>query len=202
MFLRRQGYSRRFTFDVIYSALQKSLRRGDVKLSIEMGYEFQEYPNALKKRLIQNCTEDCPDLNLINDIYNTQPYLRLLIPFIPVICNHVKSHDGCYGMRIACEMDPLKEQPNLEKDHHDDLLTLLQKCYYHICQSEELKFINYFQHLYPKIDLVGIYEFINNNKTFLYMLCVWETSDFMHESYKIEPLNIEKNKLFDKNRAA
>ena len=58
MFLRRQGYSKRSTFDVFYSAFQKSLRRGDAELAIEIGYEFQEYPNA-----------NCPYLYLINNIY-------------------------------------------------------------------------------------------------------------------------------------
>ena len=198
MFLRRHGYSKRFTFDIIYSTLQKSLRRGDITLSIEMGYEFQEFPHILKKRLIQNCTEDCPDLNLINDIFNCPPDLQNLLSFIPVICKHVKCHDGCYGMRIACEMEPIKDPPILSKDHHDDLLTLLRKCFFHISSNEELKFILYFQRLYQSVDLFKIYQFIGENKTFLYMLCVWETTEFIHEKYEVEPIIFERNKIFDK----
>ena len=49
MFLRKYGSSGKYTFDIIYSALQKSLRRNDINLAMQMAYEFKEYPNALKK---------------------------------------------------------------------------------------------------------------------------------------------------------
>lgn len=197
MFLRYQGYSKRFSFDVIYSALQKSLRRGDEELAIEMGYEFIEYPNALKKRLIQNCSEDCPNLYLVNDIYNTPLDIGRLLSFIPVICKHIKNHDGCYGMRLACEKGPINEKPILG-ENHDDLMTLLRKCFYYITQHDELTFISFFQDLYPKIDLIQIYNFIGGNKTFLYMLCVWETIEYVHERYQIEPFNFDQKKVFKK----
>ncbi len=196
MFLRRQGYSKRFTFDVIYSAFQKSFRRGDVELAIEMGYEFQEYPNALKKRLIQNCTEDCPDLYLINNIYVTEPDIRKLMAFIPVICKHIKNHEGCYGMRIACEMEPINSKPNLG-ENCDDLLTLLRKCLYYLINDDIFTFISYFQQRYPHINLMKIYNYIGKHNTFLFMLCVWETRDYMHEKYKIEKFEFEENKIFD-----
>ena len=81
MFLRKHGSSGKYTFDVIYSALQKSLRRNYLELALEMAQEFKEYPNALKKRLIQNCTEDCPDMKLVLDIYNTPSELNELVKF-------------------------------------------------------------------------------------------------------------------------
>ena len=196
MFLRRQGYSQRFTFDVIYSCLQKSLRRGDEKLAIEMGYEFQDFPNALKKRLIQNCSEDCPNLYLINDIFNTSADLQQLMPCIPVICKHTKCHDGCYGIRLASEMKIIEEPPVLGPNH-DDLMTLLRKCFNYICRNEELIFISFFQKRYPMMNLEKIYKYIGGHYTFLYMLCVFETTDYMHEKYKVEKFNFENNKIFD-----
>lgn len=196
MFLRRQGYSKRFTFDVIYSALQKSLRRGNVELAIEMGYEFREFPNALKKRLIQNCSEDCPDLYLINDIFNTEADLSQLMPFIPVICNHMKCHDGCYGIRLASEMKLIDEAPILG-NNHDDLMTLLRKCFAYVSKNKQIEFISYFQKRYPTINLEKIFKYIGGHLTFLYMLCVWETTDYVHEKYKLEKFNFEEDKKFD-----
>lgn len=196
MFLSQTGYSKRFTFDVIYSALQKSLRRGNIQLAIEMGYEFAEHPNALKKRLIQNCTEDCPNLNLINDIFNTPPELSKLMPFIPAICKHVKNHDGCFGMRIACERDPIYEPPKFGLNH-DDLLTMLCKLLGHICQNDESTFITYFQKRCPMINLTKIYNFIDKHITFLYSLCVWESVEYINEKYELEPFDFDENKQFD-----
>ena len=198
MFLRKHGYSQRFTFDVIYSALQKSLRRGDEELSIEMGYEFQEFPNALKKRLIQNCSEDCPNLYLINEIFNTSADLHQLMPYIPVICKHKKCHDGCYGIRLASEMKAINEPPILG-ENHDDLMTLLRKCFSYICKNEELVFISFFQKRYPMINLEKIFKYIGCHLTFLYMLCVFETTDYMHEKYKVEKFHFDENKIFDQN---
>lgn len=196
MFLSQFGHSKRFTFDIIYSALQKSLRRGNLELAIEMGYEFIDYPNALKKRLIQNCTEDCPDLILINEIFNTPADLHKLMPFIPVICKHVKNHDGCFGMRVAIESKPISSPPKLGPNH-DDLLTMLRKLYAYICQKEELKFISFFQPKNPQISLSKIYTFIDKHVTFLYSLCVWETVDYVHEKYQLEPFDFDENKQFD-----
>ena len=109
MFLRRTGASGRFTFDVIYSCLQKSMRRGDETLAIEMGYEFREYPNALKKRLLQNCSEDCPDFNLMTEIYDTNSNLNDLMKFIPIVCRHIKCRDGLWLTRLAAEQPLLME---------------------------------------------------------------------------------------------
>ena len=196
MFLRNHGASGRFTFDVIYSCLQKSLRRGDDKLAIEMGYEFAEYPNALKKRLIQNCTEDCPDLDLIREIYETKPELRSLMPYIPVICRHTKTRDGIYGMRIASEMDYVMEPPDLEKD---DLMTMMRKCYTYVCRGAELEFIDCFQKKFNSVKLKYVYNFIGKHITFLYMLCVWNCLKWMHEDYYVGHFEFDENKKWDMN---
>ena len=196
MFLRKLGKSGRFTFDIIYSSLQKSLRRGDEELAIEMGYEFIDYPNALKKRLIQNCTEDCPNLNLIWDIYNTKPEMELLMAWIPVICKHTKCRDGIYGMRVACEMDFLFDSP---KVGDDDLLTLLRKCYTYVCKGREDEFIKCFQPFYSNFKLKNMYNFINKHITFLYTLCVWSCVDYMHENYYVGLFKMDAEKKWDIN---
>ena len=193
MFLRKQGASHRFTFDEIYSCLQKSLRRNDEKLAIEMGYEFAEYPNALKKRLIQNCAEDCPDLNLMLDIFNTPSELPKLMTFIPIICNHTKCRTGLYAMRIACEMDYVFDELDLE---NDDLIMLSRKLYTHICQKREEEFINTFQQKYKQFPLMKLYKFINKSITFFYCLNVWNSYQWMHEDYYPRPFKFDENKQF------
>ena len=107
MFLSKHGASGKETFDVIYSALQKALRRGDLHVALDMAKEFSAYPNALKKRLMQNCTEDCPDLALVHLIYQTKPVLTDLIQYIPIICNHIKSRTFQWGFRVACEKESI-----------------------------------------------------------------------------------------------
>lgn len=106
MFLRKKGATQRFRFDEILSCLQKSLRRCDIPLALDMAYEFEpDYIKALQSRLMQNCCEDCPNLYLINDIASVRPTMKNLIGFIPAICNHIKCRDGMYGLRIVCEKD-------------------------------------------------------------------------------------------------
>lgn len=173
MFLSRKGASGNFRFDEIYSALQKGLRRGDMILSLEMAKEFKNYPNALKKRLIQNCCEDCPNIYLINDIYNTEPTLNELINFIPAICLHIKCREATLGFRVACE-----EQHNFEPLTIDDndLLTILTKCFTILCKNDNnaTEILDFFQNLIPDIKLKRIYNFISQNRTFIYMLCAWK----------------------------
>ena len=132
MFLRKKGANGRFRFDEIYSCLQKSLRRGDTKLSLEMAKEFNEYPNALKKRLIQNCCEDCPNLYLVNDIFHTETKVESLAKLIPAICAHVKCREATLAFRVACE-EPYDFEPLSRED--DYLLTVSRKCFTVLCQD-------------------------------------------------------------------
>ena len=104
-FLRKTCASEKYTFDVIYSAFQKLMRRNDVSRCLELAKEFKQYPNALKGRLLYNVAEDICDINLLIDIYNTEPDLNELIKFVPVCCNHVKCLEGLYAFRIACEKE-------------------------------------------------------------------------------------------------
>lgn len=76
-FLRKTGASEKYTFDVIYSAFQKLMRRNDVSRCLELAKEFKQYPNALKGRLLYNVAEDICDINLLIDIYNTEPNICL-----------------------------------------------------------------------------------------------------------------------------
>ena len=89
-FLRKVGTSGNYTFDVIYSAFQKLMRRNDVDTCIELAKEFKEYPNTLKGRLLYNVAEDICDIKLLISIYNTEADINELIKFIPVCCNHYR----------------------------------------------------------------------------------------------------------------
>ena len=132
MFLRNTGASGRFTFDVIYSCFQKSLRKGEMELALEMAKEFREYPNALKKRLIYCTCEDCPNLYLIRDIFNTAPEISELIQFIPIICNHVKCHEVINTFRAACQAEYVDSDFDWE---HDSVWIACRKLYYKLCQT-------------------------------------------------------------------
>lgn len=186
MFLSKKGASGNFRFDEIYSCLQKSLRRGDMNLALEMAKEFKEYPNALKKRLIQNCSEDCPNIYLINDIYNTKPNLIDLINFVPAICLHIKCREATVGFRVACE------QPhNFDKLTIDDkdLLTTLTKCFTSLCKnnSDATEILDFFQNLIPDIKLKRIYNFISQNRTFICMLCAWKCIPYITQKTYEKP---------------
>ena len=182
MFLRKYGSSGKYTFDIIYSALQKSLRRNDINLAMQMAYEFKEYPNALKKRLIQNCTEDCPDMRLILEIYNTNSNLNDLIKFIPVICNHIKCREAIMSFRVACEMELNNEPFNI----NDDMLTLLCKIRTKIIDDKEIEIFNFFQPLYPDYPLYKIYKFINKNRTFYYAITAYIYLNYVREDFKFK----------------
>ena len=186
MFLSKKGASGNFRFDEIYSALQKGLRRGDMILSLEMAKEFKDYPNALKKRLIQNCCEDCPNIYLINDIYNANPNLIELINFIPAICLHIKCREATLGFRVACE-----QQHNFEPLTIDDndLLTILTKCFTILCKNDNnaTEILDFFQNLIPNIKLKRIYNFISQNRTFIYMLCAWKCVPYITQKTYEKP---------------
>ncbi len=123
MFLIKKGYSGKYQFDVIYSALQKFMRRNEFENALEICKEFKEYPNALKKRLIYCSVEDCPDMNLINDIFNTEPKIEKLIPFVKVICNHIKCREVFYAFYYCAAKEPIDKNPLNIKD---DLLTTMK----------------------------------------------------------------------------
>lgn len=212
MFLSKTGSSGRFKFDEIYSCLQKSLRRGDVKLSLEMAKEFKDYPNALKIRLVQNCCEDCPNIYLINDIFNTKSELNELIKFIPYICTHIKCREALLGFRVAVELPHIFEPLN---SNDTDLLTLLRKVFTLLCQNDTETIINFFQGLVPKeIKLKRIYNFISKNRTFIYMLCAWKclpyvtnknydkpTIEYVYPNFDLNTCIITKlpNYIYDKH---
>jgi hypothetical protein len=131
-FLRKTGSFRHIPFAIVYSGLQKGLRGNLLTLAIEMAREFEEYPNALKKRLIQNVAEDCCDWELITRIFNTEPIFDELIKFVPEICAHVKCRDATFGFRVAVEFpDSVLVQNGknvmIKPSLNDSLLELLIK---------------------------------------------------------------------------
>lgn len=203
MFLSRLGASGRYQFSVIYSCLQKSLRRGDIERSIDMAYEFRPtYLNALKGRLVQNCTEDCPDLTLIANIASSPPEMEKLLQFVVIICKHVKCRDGMYGLRLICEEDWCFDIPTVEDNallingEPADLLHLLRIAWTHICSHRELDFIQYFQPLYPKFKLSSIYKSSGKHITFLTMLCVHTCIPAVREQYALPEVKVQKSYKF------
>ena len=200
MFLRNTGASGRFTFDVIYSCFQKSLRKGEMELAFEMAKEFANHPNALKKRLIYCCCEDCPNLYLIRDIFNTEPILTDLIKYIPIICNHIKCHEVINTFRAACQADYLKEDFDWE---HDTVWTACRKLYFKLCQNglDVNAIIRDIQTHCPALSdtkqwrLLGISNAINKTRTILYAIIVFNLVPYMNvENYEIfdEPNKIPK----------
>ena len=103
MFLSNPTASKRFQFAEIYSCLQKSIRRNDVPLCLELAKEFKEYPNALKKRLVYITVEDIPDYRMVYEIYKTPSDIHELIKWIPIVCEHIKTRAGTDGYRYAVE---------------------------------------------------------------------------------------------------
>lgn len=182
-FLKKSGASGRFTFDVIYSCLQKSLRRGNMEIALEMVKEFRDYPNALKKRLIYCCCEDCPNLYLIRDIYNTPAEMKELTKFIPIICNHVKCREVIMTFRAACQADYVTDDFNI---YTDTVWTVTKKIFYKLCQNDNdvNELIKEYQSKSPKLNdtkewkLITISNFINKCRTVLFAMIA-----FNHISY-------------------
>lgn len=172
--ISQKSYSGYYGFDEVYSCLQKSLMRGEMRMALEMAKEFKKYPYALKKRLLKICCEDCPNVYLIQDIYNTdcENFISMM-NFIPAICLHVKCHEAYLGFRVACE-----EKPNTQPITHEDkdLLTVLTKCFTYLCENngEGGGIVDLFQMFIPDVKLKRIYNFMSQDITFLYMLCAWK----------------------------
>ncbi len=205
MFLKNKSASGRFQFDEVYSCLQKALRRGDVTTSLEMVKEFRDYPNALKKRLIYDCCEDCPDLNLINEIYSTPAELNALSSFIPVICKHIKCREVIMTFRVACERDydfaPLTST--------DDMLTTTRKLMTQICaksfkadeSSALLWLLDNIEHAYPDkyeilktINVKRIFGFINKCRTVMFAVIAFCKIPYITTfvpGTKLTPVNID-----------
>ena len=196
MFLKKKGYSGKYQFDVIYSALQKFMRRNEFENALEICKEFKEYPNALKKRLIYCSVEDCPDMNLINDIYNTEPKIEKLIPYVKIICNHIKCREVFYAFYYCAAKEPFnKEELNIK----DDLLTTMKKLVYLVAKEKFDKIISFYQKYYPNMELKKIYKFINNNRCFIYALAAKFVCPYVEEKYEVKndiKFNYEFNKDF------
>lgn len=199
MFLKNKGASGQFTFDIIYSCLQKSLRRNDYELSMEMVKEFRDYPNALKKRLIYICCEDLPNLYLIKDIYDTEADINKLLPFIKIICEHIKCREVIMAFRVACQ-DKINKEP-FNKD--DDLYTWCQKLFTQLCKydSDCKPVLDELIRKFPILNefkITNIFNFINKNRVVLYSIIAFLTIDYITIK-KYIPDNFNNNIPFDFN---
>ena len=198
MFLSNPTASKRFQFAEIYSCLQKSIRRNDVPLCLELAKEFKEYPNALKKRLVYIAVEDVPDYRMVYEIYKTTSDINELIKWIPVICEHVKTRTGTDGYRYAVEC-PLvfhdyDETKTISLDHpstysrpsiEENVKQMLVTTAYLLKIHEEEKALEWFErwlnqnrfyhHHKRPTKVKTIYNFINKARTVLLGLCVYTT---------------------------
>ena len=182
MFLSNPTASENFHFAEIYSCLQKSVRRGNIELCLELAKEFRDYPNALKKRLIYISVEDLPDWRLVYEIYKTPSTLIDLIKWIPIVCQHLKTRAGTDGYRYAVEC-PLNYYGESEYSLTDDIKTLLIKTAYKLKNNEQLNAVDWFEKYlknnnfyrgYSKpTKIQTIYNFVNKPRTVLLGLCVY-----------------------------
>ena len=178
MFFRKTGATnRKLTFAVIYSVLQKSLRGNFLDLALEMIKEFKEYPNALKKRLIQNVCEDTADMNLANAIYESPVLIDELVKFVPIICNHIKCREGVWAFRVAVEYP----DDNSEITSNDDLLRMSIKEKSRIRANDVNYLLDYFKtNVHPNIR--KIYNFVSKNRSVLDGCVAYLACDYTHVS--------------------
>lgn len=171
------------------------MRRNELNNALEICKEFKEYPNALKKRLIYCSVEDCPDMNLINDIYKTEPKIEKLIPYVKVICNHIKCREVFYTFYYCAAKELVnKEELNIK----DDLLTTMKKLVYLVVKDKFEKIISFYQKYYENMQLEKIFKFINKNRCFIYALAAKFVCPYIEEKYTLDKF-IEFNYDFDEN---
>ena len=182
MFLRKTGYSKRYTFDVIYSALQKFMRRGMKEEAIEMCKEFHDYPNALRKRLVYCICEDCPDLDLVYKVFSersTSPeHIKNLVKYVPVICDHMKSREIFYHCYYLAATGKYSKEPLSIKDDQE---TMLSKIVYGLAHERELEMIEFFQKHIALVPLKRIFTFSGKNRCFIYTLAAYFLKPHLRE---------------------
>ena len=172
MFLKNKSASGKFTFDIVYSCIQKSIRRNDLELSLEMVKEFKNYPNALKKRLIR-------------DIYNTEPTINNLVPYVKIMCEHIKCREVIMGFRVACQ-DTLNKK---DFDENDNIYTWCQKLYAQLCKHDSncKPVLDYLLDKFPILNdfkIGKVFNFINKNRVVLYAIIAYFTIDYItNENY-------------------
>lgn len=194
MFLSKYGASGRFKFNEICLTLYKGLLHGDVKISLEMTKEFKHYPNMLMKKLIEFCCINCPNIYLINDIYNIKPCSKNntdiifsnLICYIPAICTHDKCIEATLAFRTACEESYNYEELSV---HDNDLLTIVSKCFTILCKhdGDAAIILDFFEYLIPNINIKRIYNFISKKTCFIWMLCAWKCIKSITQKQYIKP---------------
>lgn len=225
MFLSNPTASKRFQFAEIYSCLQKSIRRNDVPLCLELAKEFKEYPNALKKRLVYIAVEDVPDYRMVYEIYKTTSDIKELIKWIPIVCEHVKTRTGTDGYRYAVEC-PLvfhdyDETKTISLDYtstyshtsiEENVKQMLVTTAYLLKIHEEEKALDWFErwlnqnrfyHHYKRPTKVKtIYNFINKARTVLLGLCVYATTPGIrtYRMNEIDDVEIDESSIKYKDK--
>lgn len=205
MLLSKYGASGRFKFEEICLTLYKGLLQGDVKISLEIVKEFKCYPNMLMKKLIEFCCINCPNIYLINDIYNVKAYSQNntdimfsnLICYIPAICTHDKCNEATLAFKTVCE-----ESYNYEElSVHDDLLTISSKCFTILCKHDcdATIILDFFEYLIPSINIKRIYNSMSKKICFIWMLCAWKCIKNVTQKQYIKPQLYELYPNFNMN---
>ena len=194
MFLSKYGASGRFKFDEICLTLYKELLQGDVKISLEMTKEFKYYPNILMKKLIEFCCINCPNIYLINDIYNIKSCSKNnndimfsnIICYVPAICTHDKCNEAVLAFKTACEESYNYEELSV---HDNDILAISSKCFTILCNhdGDATIILDFFEYLIPNINIKRIYNFISKKICFIWMLCAWKCIKGISQKQYIKP---------------
>ena len=102
-------------------------------------------------------------MNLINDIFNTEPKIEKLIPFLKAICNHIKCLEVFYAF-YYCEA----KEPNPLNIKDDSSITM-KKFVYLIMEEKYNTIFDFYEKYYPNMKLNKILNFINKNRCFVYV---------------------------------
>jgi hypothetical protein len=125
-FLRRKTHHDHMMGDA-YSAFQKYVRMGDIDNSLYWGYQIgKEFPNALRKRLIQHSLEDVGHLEFAQCVSNIKsPTWEKLIKWICAICRLPKTRAAAWLNRVAVEyVNNIDKSPSNVVKHAAEALQL------------------------------------------------------------------------------
>ena len=100
--------SNNYTVSTVYSALQKSIRSGDRGGCSYWSKELDKWPNALRKRLLQNALEDSADISFCMSLFRALPPSRKptydeLTPYVGALCELPKTHISAWLNRVAAD---------------------------------------------------------------------------------------------------
>jgi len=144
---------------LVYSALQKSFRAGDVKATSYWSEQLGvPYPNALRKRITQNSLEDACGLRLaltcLKSTNKSKPSFEELKPYVFALTNVKKTHSAAWLNRVAAD-HLFKGHPGNPKGSEVDQAAYTLKLHSNANESE-------LRSLYGE-ELMRLYLYINRD---------------------------------------